>query len=199
MTLRELSRWGLMNHTFPKTQSISVGVVVRRSPGQTRWMRYIWRPVAVIPGAGEANWKVLRQEGDVIEYHAATLPLDLFVADTESYVHELQARVPSIYVVLRPDEGDETLPWSVALVTASPYEAQDYCDSAEELVEKIPMSEGMLAWVGSFVDKHHEEEEFVKRRRKNMRTDGVEPGVGDPRIAQETDVYRAPRRKEAMN
>jgi hypothetical protein len=101
--------------------------------------------------------------------------------------------------VLRPTGHNRDMPWSVALVTASPYEAQDYCDSAEELVEKIPMSDGLLAWIKDFVDTHYEEEVFVKRQRKNARVDQVDDGIGDSRILQASDVYRAPRRKTVIN
>jgi hypothetical protein len=146
-----------------------------------------------------ADWKVLRAEGDVTEFHAATLPLTLYVSDAEAYEHELQTRTPCVYAVLRPTGHNRDMPWSVALVTASPYEAQDYCDSAEELVEKIPMSDGLLAWIKDFVDTHYEEEVFVKRQRKNARVDQVDDGIGDSRILQASDVYRAPRRKTVIN
>jgi len=154
---------------------------------------------SVLPGAAAADWKVMWTEGDVTEFHAATLPLTLYVSDTEAYVHELQARVPSVYVVLRQNEQTDDLPWAVALVTASPYEAQDYCDSAEELVEKIPMPEGLHSWIASFVDTYYEEEAFVKRRRDKTRVDRVDDGIGDARIRQASDVYRAPRRKEVSS
>ena len=127
----------------------------------------------MLPGAGPADWKVLRSEDDVTEFHAATLPLTLYVSDAEAYAHELQAREPSVYAVLRPNGVNDDLPWTVALVTASPYEAQDYCDSAEELVEKIPMPDGLGAWITAFVDKHYEEEVFVKRRRRYIGFDSV--------------------------
>jgi hypothetical protein len=153
----------------------------------------------VLPGAMSADWKVLRTEGDVTEFHAATLPLTLYVSDAEAYEHELQTRTPCVYAVLRPTGHNRDIPWSVALVTASPYEAQDYCDSAEELVEKIPMSDGLLAWIKDFVDTHYEEEVFVKRQRKNARVDQVDDGIGDSRILQASDVYRAPRRKTVIN
>lgn len=152
-----------------------------------------------MPGAGEADWKVLRTDGDVTEFHAATLPLTLYVSDAEAYAHELQARVPSVYAVLRPSDQSGDIPWSVALVTSSPYEAQDYCDSAEELVEKIPMSDGLRAWVLEFVETHYVEEAFVKRRRNNARVDQADDGIGDPRIRQTADVYRAPRSKAVIN
>jgi len=185
-----------LSHAYPNAQALPVGVVVRRAPGVTRWAKFAWTVSSVLPGAGSADWKVLREEADVTEFHAATLPLTLYVSEAEAYAHELQARVPSVYVVLRPADHSADMPWSVALVTASPYEAQDYCDSAEELVEKVAMPEGLHAWVASFVDEHYEEEVFVKRRRDRARVDRVEDGIGDARIRQISDVYRAPRRKE---
>lgn len=188
-----------MTVQYPNAQSIPIGVVVRRTPGVTRWAKYAWRASDVLPGAGLADWKVLRTEGDITEYHAATVPLTLYVSDAEAYAHELMTREPSVYAILRPNEGSTDLPWTVALVTASPYEAQDYCDSAEELVEKIAMPEGLHAWIADFVETYYEEEAFVKRRRDKSRVDRVDAGVGDPRIKQVSDVYRAPRRREVIN
>lgn len=153
-----------------------------------------------MPGAGPADWAVLRQDGEVQEFHAATLPLELYVSDTEAYMHELQTREPSVYVVLSPDEGSVQMPWKVSLVTASPYEGQDYCDSAEVMVERVSMPDGMQAWVADFVNRHHEEEAFVKRKRRNWRAQEGEDGIGDPRIAKDSDVYSSPsRRKEVLS
>ncbi|SDX12336.1 DUF3305 domain-containing protein [Litoreibacter albidus] len=189
-----------MSFVFPNSQSIPVGVVIRKSPGVTRWAKWAWRAIDMLPGAGPADWTVLRRDGDSTEFHAATLPLELYVSDTEAYVHELQTRQPSIYVVLSPNAASTDIPWKVSLVTASPYEAQDYCDSSEVLVEKLPMPEGMQAWVGDFVSRHHEEDAFVKRKRRNWRDDDAEDGIGDPRISKDSDVYSSPRRRrEALN
>ena len=188
-----------MSKSYPNALTIPVGVVVRRTPGVTRWAKHAWRVSAVLPGAGPADWKLIRSVEDVSEFHAATLPLTLYVSDAEAYAHELQTREPSVYVILRQNEAVSDLPWQVAVVTASPYEAQDYCDSSEELVEKIPMSDGLHAWILEFVEKYYVEEEFVKRRRKNMDVGRVDGGIGDPRIRQASDVYRAPRRKAVVN
>ena len=188
-----------MHFEYPDAETLQVGVVVRRSPGVTRWAKFAWKATDVLPGARPADWKVLREEGDITEFHAATLPLTLYVSDAEAYAHELQARVPSVYAVLRPSDAKADVPWTVALITASPYEAQDYCDSAEEQVEKIPMPDGLGVWVTGFVEKHYQEEAFIKRRRNKSRVDQSQDGIGDPRIRQVSDVYRAPRRKEIMN
>lgn len=180
-----------------KSISMPLGVVFRRVPGVTRWVAHVWKAVAVLPGAGAADWKELRREGDTVEFHAATLPLELFRTDTEAYLHGLSAKVPAIYVVMR--EGTDGQPLEVVLVTASPYEAQDYADTGEELVEKVPMTEGLIAWVRAYVEEHHEDEVFIKRRRDKARVDRHEDGIGDARIRQVADVYRAPGSKERVH
>jgi len=181
---------------YPEDETFPVGVVMRRSAGVTRWAKWAWKALAVLPGAGQAEWKLLREEGTSSDYHAGTRPLTLFISDTEAYVHELGSKEPSVYVILRPSLRDGDLPLDLMMVTASPYEAQDYEDSGEEVVEKVAMPPEMCDWVRSFVMRHHEEVAFVKRRRDRARVDGVQDGVGDSRIAQVTDVYRAPVKKE---
>ncbi len=171
--------------------TIPLGIVVRRSPGATRWARHVWKAVAVLPGAGSAEWRELRHAGDVVEFYAGTVSLELFRTDTEAYLHGLSARDPSIYVVLRENVGTGLL--DIVRVTASPYEAQDHSDAGDDIVEKVPMPEGLAAMIRDFADAHHEEEAFVKRRRDRKRVDLVEDGVGDERIRQMTDVYRRPR------
>ena len=171
--------------------TLPLGVVIRRTPGVTRWAAWAWKAVGVLPGAGTADWRVMREEDGATEFHAATCPLELHGAETEAYLHGLSTKVPSIYVVLRQSQQKER-PLDVLLVTASPYEAQDYADSGEEIVEKVPMPDGLVAWVRDFVEAHHEEEEFKKRRRDKTDIGKVEDGVGDPRIAQLSGVYRSP-------
>ncbi len=173
--------------------TLPLGVVIRRSPGVTRWARWAWKAVAVLPGAGAAAWRELRREGESVEYHAATVPLELWASDTEAYRTNLAARTPMVYVVMRPPALPADGP-AMVLATASPFEAQDYMDSGEELVEPVPMPAGLAAFVSDFVARHHEEEAFVKRRRDRTRVDLTEDGRGDPRIRQMSDVYRAPRR-----
>jgi len=180
-----------------KSVSIPLGIVIRKVPGVTRWVDHVWKAVAVLPGAGQAHWKELRRDGDVIEYHAATVQLELFRTDTEAYLHGLSTKIPAIYVVMRESEGAD--PLDVVLATASPYEAQDYADTGEELVEKVPMPEGLVAWIRDYVEQHHEDEVFIKRRRDKSRVDREENGIGDARIRQTSDVYRAPSAKETVH
>lgn len=171
--------------------AMPVGIVLRRTPGVTRWAAWVWKAVDVLPGAGQADWRVLREDRDATFVHAATPTLELHGADTEAYLHGLTAVTPSLYAVLR-EADDHARPLEVVLLTASPYEAQDYADNGEDIVEKIAMPPAIQAWVSDFVDAHHQDEVFKKRKRDKKDIGLVEDGIGDVRISQLADVYRSP-------
>ncbi len=174
-------------------RELRVGAVVRRSPGVTRWVKEIWKPVAVIPGAPDAFWKELVREDDVVDYHAGTVTMELFRADVEGYLVSLNMAVPSIWIIMDKDVTSQSPSgWVVSTITASAHEALDALDSGESIVEAVPIPESMAAWIKEFIDMHYIEEPFKKRRRDEVRVDGAEDAKGDPRIRQESDVYRAP-------
>ena len=81
---------------------------------------------------------------------------------------------------------------AVAGVTASPFDAQDYADNGEDIVEPVPMPDTLVAWLSAFVGQHHVDQEFVKRRRDRVAVEAVEDGKGDARVPQRADVYRSP-------
>lgn len=177
----------------PKTIEMPLGVVLRRRPGVTRWAAWSWEVAAVLPGAGPADWKVMREADGATEFHAATLPLALHRSDAEAYRVSLTMTPPSVFVVLRPDDDDAApYPMMVHAVTASAYEAQDYLDSGEELVEPVAAPDGLVAWIRDFTDLHFHDAPFIKRRRDRQQVDASEDGIGDARIRQAADVYRAP-------
>lgn len=174
-------------------RELQVGAVVRRTPGVTRWAKYIWKPVAVIPGAPKAFWKELVRDGEVVDYHAGTVTMELFRADVEGYLVSLNMAAPSVWIVLDRDITSQSPSgWVVSTVTASAHEALDALDSGESIVEAVPIPESLAAWIKEFIDMHYIEEPFKKRRRDELRVDGVEDAKGDPRIRQESDVFRAP-------
>lgn len=174
-------------------RELRVGAVVRRSPGVTRWVKEIWKPVAVIPGAPDAFWKELVREEDVVDYHASTVTMELFRADVEGYLVSLNMAVPSVWIIMDRDVTSQSPSgWVVSTITASAHEALDALDSGESIVEAVPIPESLAAWIKEFIDMHYIEEPFKKRRRDEVRVDGVEDAKGDPRIRQESDVFRAP-------
>lgn len=174
-------------------RELKVGAVVRRSPGVTQWTREAWKPVAVIPGAPEAFWKELVRDGEIVDYHAGTVTMELFRADVEGYLVSLNMASPSVWIVMDRDQTNRSPSgWVVSTVTASAHEALDALDSGESIVEAVPIPESMAAWIKEFVDMHYVEQPFKKRRRDEVRVDGSEDGKGDARIRQESDVFRAP-------
>ncbi|WP_152207947.1 DUF3305 domain-containing protein [Marinobacter changyiensis] len=174
-------------------RELQIGAVVRRSPGVTQWARYIWKPVAVIPGAPEAFWKELVREGEVVDYHAGTVAMELFRADVEGYLVSLNMAAPSVWVVMDKDQSSRSPSgWVVSTITASAHEALDALDSGESIVEAVPIPESLAAWIKEFIDMHYIEEPFKKRRRDEISVDGIEDGKGDARIRQDSDVYRPP-------
>ena len=159
-------------------ETLPLGVVLERRRIDNPWKDFDWRPLAVIPGAAafdpEGEWRVLREGEDWIHYHSGTLSLELFRRETEGYKVNLSHDPPRIFVVLRDgaDAGGahDIVPF---LVTACPYEAQDYMDSGEDIVEAVVMPADVIAFVQAFIDRHHVDEPFVKRKQKPHDPDRV--------------------------
>ncbi len=178
---------------MPKTLTIPMGVVLRRRPGVTRWAKWAWTAVAVLPHAGQGGFRVLREEGDITDFHAATVPMDLHHTETEGYRTSLMMTPPSVFVVLdKGENADNEYGIAVHTVTASSDLALDWQDSAEMIVEPVPMPEMLVGIVRDFCEAHFDDVPFVKRRRDRKPVDLVEDGIGDARIRQTADVYRSP-------
>jgi hypothetical protein len=144
--------------------SLALGVVIARDRIDHAWQTYSWRPVSVFLNAPEiAAWRELRRDATSIHYHAATLPLTLHPKETIGYVANLSAETPLVYVVLREHAGNPAV--EVALLTASPYEAEVYGQNGDEIVAGVAMPARLAELLTAFVAEHHVEEPFLKRRR----------------------------------
>lgn len=170
-----------------------MGVVLQRRPGVTRWAKWAWTVVAVLPHAGPGGFRVLRDDGDVVDFHAATVPLELHHTDCEGYRTSLMMTPPSVFVVLDKgvNAGNEH-GIAVHTVTANSDFALNWQDSAEMIVEPVPMPDMLIGVVRDFCEAHFGDTPFVKRQRDKKRLDFVEDGIGDARIRQVADVYRSP-------
>ena len=166
-----------------KDDSLKLGILLEKRDSDHPWLDHEWVFVGVIPGAPEIEgMRIIREAPGSVQYHSATLELSLHRAEAEAYQYNPTSPEPSIFVVLREDEEDDgDVPIVTELVTVSPYEAQDYLDSSEELVERILMPDNIKAWVTEFVEAHYTEEPFKKRKRDNLRPEeykfGQEPLV----------------------
>ncbi|MFQ5766149.1 MAG: DUF3305 domain-containing protein [Rhodospirillales bacterium] len=150
--------------------TMPVGIVIERREIDSRWQQYTFLPVAVIPGAPAMEvtdeWRMLRQGEDWIHYHAGTIELELHSTATAGYRKNLINEIPYVFIVLTPGEEADEPDLMPLLATVCPDEAADYFEDSEQIVEGVPMPPELIAWVEDFVDKHHVEVEFKKRKRK---------------------------------
>lgn len=154
-------------------QSIPVGVVIERRRIDHPWQEYEWLPVAVIPGAAQIDsWKELARGDGWVRYLATTIPLELHRKETAGYKVNLSNDPPVVYVVMNEcDEPDAEHEVEALHVSASAFDAQDYLDSGEGIVEGVPMPADIIAWVEAFCETHHVDEPFRKRKRKRYDPD----------------------------
>lgn len=149
---------------------LPVGIVAEKRRIDHPWQEFKWIPVAVVPGAGKHSDWVKTGEGEGYEqFLIGTLTVEIFRKETEAYKVNLSSKRPSVYVVLRMAEEIEDPEIRAVFATVSPYEAQDYLDTGDDIVEQVPMPDGMAAWLQNFIDQHHVDEPFKKRKRKDFK------------------------------
>jgi Protein of unknown function (DUF3305) len=149
------------------SERMRVGVVLERRRIDHPWQDHAWRAVSVVPGADPVvTPRLLRQGEGWACYHLATLEIELFSRETEGYRYNLSQVRPVVYLLWRAaDTTSEGWP-DPFHVTVCPYEAQDYLESGDVVVEGVAMPEAVAHWVADYVARHHVDEPFVKRRRK---------------------------------
>lgn len=157
---------------LPAHVTVPLGVVVDQQTVDHPWADDRWRPVSVFAGqSGRAPWSRIMTGEGYVRYHAGDAPLHLYRSDTPAYRENLAAGQASIYVVLSPAESgsDRVSPYDVRLVTASPYEMQDYLDAGDDIVEAVVAPDSVAALIADFIAQHHVEETFKKRKRDRFR------------------------------
>ena len=147
-----------------RTVTMPLGVIVERREIDHPWQKCIWRPVAVMPGTAPVDdWTELARGRGFVRFFCGTLPLSLHRGETEAYRYTLANTPPPVYVVLRSadarEDGREIRPF---LVTASPYEAEDFLDSGDEIVEAVRANGVPVEYV-LFDDEGHG---FVKKENQ---------------------------------
>ncbi len=156
------------SHPSGTCLAIPIGVILTRKQSSNPWADATWRASGVMLDIPQGpTWRELARGAGYTQYLATSAQLDLFRKETEAYIANIESSAPSLYVVLRESEREDT-PIEVHLVTASPFEAQDYMDSSEETVERIAMPDELLEMIGKFIDDHHVEETFRKRKRDEV-------------------------------
>lgn len=145
-----------------------VGVVAERRAVEHKWIDHVWEPVAVLPDEPETPaWTRLSVAGSCERFYIGATDLALASTDTAHYRDNLLQPPPRLWVVLR-EEGGET-PLNLVTVTADPMEAEAHTESGANIVGAVTMDTDIAAVIARFVDEHHVERVFVKRKRKQHR------------------------------
>jgi hypothetical protein len=168
------------------TERTTVGIVLECSRSGHPWQDHCWHAQALIPEGGPAgDWRLLTQGPGWRRFYAGTLPLELHRGETEGYRENLLSSRPAIYIVLRKGVGGHEL--APLLITACPHEAQSYGGDGDDVVEAVPMPALLEAWIRRFVERHHIEKAFVKRKQKPKSGDS---GTGPAQLRARTNQVR---------
>jgi hypothetical protein len=162
MDRRNVTR-GAADH-IPTRARLVVGVVVERRRLSNPWADAAWLPAAILPGMpAAAAWTVLDHDDDRTRYYAGAHELLFASIETANYIDNLSTGAPKIWVALR--EGDGPFGIEVCGVTADPAEGESFTESGGNIVEALPMPPDIAARLAQFVDEHHVERRFFKRKR----------------------------------
>ncbi len=164
-------------------QSLRVGIIVERRESQNQWIDAIWRSVEVSPElADDDAWKPLSDGDGWRRYLAGSLVIELFKRETEAYKMNFSQSQPVVYVVLRPGEEQGESDVVPFLATLSPYEAEDYAESGEIIVDAVPMPPAVAAWAAAYIERYHVDQPFKKRKQKRKDASAADrpgaPGEG---------------------
>jgi hypothetical protein len=96
---------------------------------------------------------LVRAAGQTKYVFAGSSRLDLFASEIASYQLAVEQDVPSVYVVLKPQDDGERIP-AVHLTTAAPDEAEAYLEGDECIVEAVPMPRALLELTTAFIASH---------------------------------------------
>jgi hypothetical protein len=158
-------------------EDLTVGVIVERRALSNPWVDHIWAPAAVLPAVpAMAPWTVLGEEAGARRVYAGPHGLSFFSIDTAHYRDNLFSGAPKIWIALRAAEGD--VPVRVIGVTADPAEGEAFTEAGDDIVEAVPMPAEIALKLAAFIQEHHVERAFYKRRRDEANPEAlaVRPG-----------------------
>lgn len=145
-------------------ETAEVGVVLERRTLDNPWIDHSWVPVAVLLGAPAATpWTVLEQTAKLVRYYAGTFEIEFFGTDTTMYRENLRSQRPSLWIALRHTDAAPGV--MVRLVTADSSEAEALTATNTDIVDAVPMPVEIQQRLAAFVEAHHVERPFVKRKR----------------------------------
>lgn len=144
-------------------QTLQIGVILARRSVAGVWATTMWRPAAVLPSpVALAPGARIAAADDAELFYAGGHELTLHRCDTASYRDNLLSGEPRIWVTLALD-GE---PPRVVGITADPYEGEALAEIYGDRIEATAMPRSVQDVLAGFVQSHHVERPFIKRKRR---------------------------------
>lgn len=157
-------------------ETVEVGVIVERRALSNPWVDHAWVPVAMLAGAPAATpWTVLDEAAGATRYYAGRIQLEFYGTDTTMYRENLRSNSPSLWVVLRHVDASPGI--VLHLVTVDPSDAEALTETGTDIIEAVPMPTEIQEQLARFVETHHVERPFIKRKRDRANTNRRHPGA----------------------
>ena len=159
---------------MPPLVRIPVGIVAERRRAKSQWIDFVWRPVSALAGVPDtAPWTRLAGNDELATYYVGGAEVELFPSETGNYRDNLANDTPQLWVVLRPTGADP--PYNLVMVTADPAEGEGYTQTGTDLVDPVPMPESIIDTIAAFIQVHHVERVFFKRKRDRVDPEALAP------------------------
>ena len=160
-------------------QHLTVGIVAVKRRLNNPWVDFEWLPEAVLPGPPAVDPGTrIGAEGSVERWYLGPAEITFHSGETSHYRDNLVSGRPAVWVALR--ENAEGV-WQIAGATVDPYEGEAFVDVVTDKVEALAMPHEIAVDLQAFVDAHHVEQAFFKRKR-DRKDPNAEPdyGIGHP-------------------
>ncbi len=183
--------------------NIPVAVLLERRWLDNPWQDEEWHACAVVMEAGQAHddhasqkeggfvhsWQVA---ADIIRVPAD--PIEVHAKEVEGCRVNLESAQPVLWVIIDPEgEDGSVMPVQVQRVTASAYEAQEYLDAGDLIVDAVPMPEEIRERLVAFIAAQPDPEPFRKRKNRKADADTYRFGKEPLAVLRERMKGRVPR------
>lgn len=146
------------------TLTLPIGIVLEKRKAKSPWLDWIWEAAAILPEPADAEpGAPLGRNGEGELLYGGAAILEAHTIETAFYRDNVASGMPQIWVILRSQSGD-AMP-EIVQVTCDPTEGEGFTETGWDIVNAVPMPEPIIAALMAFIDEHHVETPYIKRKR----------------------------------
>jgi len=152
-----------------ETESLTIAVVMRRSPLTSRWQPWHWKPLEISadPLLAAGGTRCLRADDSDTRWLFGGFDIRLYRDEAEGYFLNIGSPSPCWFVMWRLEDIDGAEVAVPKRVTLSYNEAARLMDGGEQ-VDSLPASPYIIERMTAFVQEHYRPEPKKKRRKPSF-------------------------------